>query len=264
MTNWKEINHQAKSWIREAGERIRGSFTTSLSIQTKSNPNDLVTNMDKETEQFFISKIKETYPDHRILGEEGYGHEIEDSKGIIWIIDPIDGTMNFVHQQRNFAISIGIYEEGTGMIGLIYDVVHDELYHAFKGEGAYMDDTPLPKLEIRKVKEAIIGLNATWVTENRRIDPSVLAPLVRNARGTRSYGSAALEFAYVVSGRLDCYITMRLAPWDFAGGLVLLEEVGGIATTVSGEPINIIERNSIFASRPGLHEEVLNGYLKKA
>ncbi|WP_338781727.1 inositol monophosphatase family protein [Metabacillus sp. FJAT-52054] len=264
MTNWKDIDHHAKSWIREAGERIRGSFATSLSIQTKSNPNDLVTNMDKETEQFFISRIKETYPDHRILGEEGYGHEIEDSKGIIWIIDPIDGTMNFVHQQRNFAISIGIYEEGTGMIGLIYDVVHDELYHAFKGEGAFMDDTPLPKLEHREVKEAIIGLNATWVTENKRIDPSVLAPLVRNARGTRSYGSAALEFAYVVSGRLDCYITMRLAPWDFAGGLVLLHEVGGIATTVSGEPISILERNSIFASRPGLHKEILNSYLNKA
>ncbi|AZB42782.1 inositol monophosphatase family protein [Bacillus sp. FJAT-42376] len=263
MTNWKEIDLKAKTWVKEAGERIRRSFKSSLSIQTKSNPNDLVTNMDKETEQFFISKINQTYPDHRILGEEGYGHKIEDSQGVIWIIDPIDGTMNFVHQQRNFAISIGIYEDGIGMIGLIYDVVHDELYHAIKGEGAFMDEIPLPKLEKREVKEAIIGLNATWVTENRRIDPSVLAPLVRNARGTRSYGSAALEFAYVVSGRLDCYITMRLAPWDFAAGLVLLEEVGGKATTVEGEPISMIEQNSILAAREGLHEEVLNSYLKK-
>ncbi|MTH52576.1 inositol monophosphatase [Bacillus mangrovi] len=264
MTNWKEIDQYAKSWVREAGERIRASFATSLSIQTKSNPNDLVTNMDKETEQFFISKIKEMYPEHRILGEEGFGHDVKDTEGIIWIIDPIDGTMNFVHQQRNFAISIGIYENGTGMVGLIYDVVHDELYHAKKGEGAYMDETPLQKLDRREVSESIIGINATWVTENRRIDPAVLAPLVRSARGTRSYGSAALEFAYVASGRLDCYITMRLAPWDFAAGLILLEEVGGKATTMDGEPINTIGKNSILAARDGLHQEILETYLKKS
>ncbi|MGD6818396.1 inositol monophosphatase family protein [Metabacillus sp. 84] len=264
MTIWKEIDGKAKSWVREAGERIRSSFATSLSIQTKSNPNDLVTNMDKETEQFFISKIKETYPDHRILGEEGYGHEIEDEKGIIWIIDPIDGTMNFVHQQRNFAISIGIYEDGIGMIGLIYDVVQDELYHAVKGQGAFMNETPLPVLEKREVKESIIGLNATWITENKRIDPSVLAPLVRHSRGTRSYGSAALEFAYVASGRLDCYITMRLAPWDFAAGLILLEETGAVATTVDGEDVNVIGPNSILAARDGLHQEIFSTYLKKS
>lgn len=263
MTNWKEIDKKAKEWVNEAGQRIRDSFSTTLSIQTKSNPNDLVTNMDKETEQFFISKIKEYYPEHRILGEEGYGHKIESPEGVIWIIDPIDGTMNFVHQQRNFAISIGIYEDGIGKIGLIYDVVHNELYHAIKGEGAFMNDIPLPKLEKVSVKEAIIALNATWVAENRAIDPKVLGPLVRDSRGTRSYGTAAIELAYVAAGRLDAYITMRLAPWDYAAGLILLSEVGGIATTLKGDPINIIEKSSFLIAKEGLHEEILNGYILK-
>ncbi|WP_318504943.1 inositol monophosphatase family protein [Bacillus sp. T3] len=261
MATWQEIDTYAKKWIKEAGEKIRASFSETLNVQTKSNPNDLVTNMDKETEQFFIEKIKTTFPAHSVFGEEGLGDRPEELSGIVWIIDPIDGTMNFVHQQRNFAISIGIYEQGIGQIGLIYDVVHDELYHAMKGNGAYLNDLKLAELESVEVKEAIIGINASWITENKRIDSEYLARLVKDARGTRSLGSAALEISYVVSGRVDAYISLRLSPWDFAGGKVLLEEVGGIATTLRGEPLNLTGENTVFVSKPGLHQEVLKKYL---
>ncbi|WP_051030893.1 inositol monophosphatase family protein [Robertmurraya massiliosenegalensis] len=257
------IFENAANWIKEAGERIKESFQTTLNIETKSNANDLVTNMDKETERFFISKIKEKFPEHKVLGEEGNGDDLEELSGVVWIIDPIDGTMNFVHQQRNFAISIGIYEDGVGKIGLIYDVVHDELYHAIKGQGAFVNDVRLSRLGEVTVSEAIIGINATWVTPNRRIDPSILGTLVRDARGTRSYGSAAIEIAQVAAGRLDAYMTLRLSPWDFAGGLVLIEEVGGMASTLKGEPIQLLEENSIFISKPGLHEEIMKEYLNK-
>lgn len=257
-----EIFTYATRWIKEAGVRIKESFQTTINIESKSNPNDLVTNIDKETEQFFISKIKEQFPEHRVLGEEGNGDDLNELAGIVWIIDPIDGTMNFVRQQRNFAISIGIYEDGIGKIGLIYDVVHEELYHAVKGEGAFLDHHPLPKLKEISVPEAIIGVNATWVTPNRRIDPSILGMLVRDARGTRSYGSAALEIAHVAAGRLDAYITLRLSPWDFAAGLIIIEEVGGVSTTLKGEKIDLLKQNSIFISKPGLHEEVMERYLK--
>ncbi|MDE3838370.1 inositol monophosphatase [Bacillus methanolicus] len=262
MTNWKEIDANAKTWIKEAGERIKNSFPKTLDIQAKSNPNDLVTNIDKETEQFFITKIKETYPDHYILGEEGFGDKLNNESGIVWIIDPIDGTMNFIHQQRNFAISVGIYENGSGKIGLIYDVVHDELYHAFKGEGAYMNGKPLPRLEEVSVSEAIIGINATWITPNKRIDPKYLAALVKDVRGTRSYGSAALEITYVATGRLDAYISLRLAPWDFAAGIVIIEELGGVVSSLRGEPINIMEKSSLFVSKPGLHGTIMKKYLR--
>lgn len=263
MTNWKDIDQKAKQWVREAGENIRNSFESTLSIQYKSNPNDLVTNMDKEIEQFLIGKIQETYPEHRILGEEGYGDEVTSLDGVLWIIDPIDGTMNFVHQQRNFAISVGIYGEGIGYIGLIYDVVHNELYHAFKGEGAFMNDLRLPKLDKVNIEEAVISINPVWVTENKRIDHNIIAPIVKKVRGARSYGSAALECAYVACGRLDAYLTMRLAPWDFAAGLILIEEVGGAASTLSGEKLDILTKNSFFVGEKNLHGHILKEYLNK-
>ena len=165
---------------KEAGSKLRASFETKLNIEIKTNPNDLVTNMDKAIETFFCDKITETFPEHRIFGEEGMGNEIKDLKGTVWILDPIDGTLNFIHQQRNFAISLGIYEDGIGKIGMVYDVVNDELYHVIKGEGAFMNDQRLSPLKEVSVSKAILSMNASWVTENRRIDPSLLAPLVRD------------------------------------------------------------------------------------
>lgn len=257
-----KIDKLAQKWIFEAGEKIIQSFDRKILIETKSNRNDLVTQVDKEIEQFFIHQISKEFPDHQVLGEEGTGSGVNELKGIVWIIDPIDGTMNFVHQQRNFAISIGIYENGVGKLGYIYDVVHKELYHAIKGNGAFMNGKPLEKLSPVPVEKAIVALNATWIIENNRIDPNILRPLVKDVRGTRSYGSATLEIASVAAGRIDAYISLRLAPWDIAAGLILIDEVGGIASTLRGEPLKILERNSILVSKPGLHEKVMQDYLK--
>src|SRR5690625_4428117 len=143
----QELFSQARQWVLEAGRAIREKIDDPLIIETKSNANDLVTTMDKETEQFFAYKIKEKYPQHLLFGEEGYGDEIDSLDGTVWIVDPIDGTMNFVHQKRNFAISIGIYQDGIGEIGLIYDVMADVLYHAQKGNGAYKNELQLNQLD---------------------------------------------------------------------------------------------------------------------
>ncbi len=261
MTDWFKIDKEATQWIKEAGERIRSALKKEVTIHTKSNRNDLVTNVDKETEEFLIKKIKSIYPDHRVLGEEGYGDEMDELNGIVWMVDPIDGTTNFVHQERNFAISIGVYENGIGFLGYVYDVIHDELYHALKGQGAYMNNEKLAILTPVNIENAILGLNATWITHNLRIDPAKLSPLVTKVRGTRSYGSAALEIAYIAASRLDAYITMRLSPWDYAGAKVLIDEVGGIATTITGEPLNLLTQQTVFVAKPGLHEEILSQYL---
>lgn len=262
MENWSGIDETVKRWIGEAGENIRASFTHSLSIQSKSNPNDLVTNVDEETERFFIERIRMSFPSHRILGEEGQGDDVQSLDGVIWIIDPIDGTMNFVHQQRNFAISIGIYEDGIGQLGYIYDIVHDELYHAKKGQGAWMNDVKLDPLDPVPVEQAIVGINSTWLIQNRHFDQEKLIQLANDVRGTRSYGSAALELAYVASGRLSAYITMRNAPWDFAGGKMIVEEAGGVVSKITGDDIDMLSVNPVFAAAPGLHEDILNNYLK--
>src|SRR5699024_7312610 len=143
---------------------IKKRINDPIEIDTKSNPNDLVTTLDKETEQLFAQYIKETYPDHLLLGEEGFGDDVKSLEGTIWIIDPIDGTMNFVHQKRNFAISIGVYHDSVGEIGLIYDVMEDVLYSAMKDKGAYKNGIKLPMLsEKMTIQKSIIGLNHRWL-----------------------------------------------------------------------------------------------------
>lgn len=259
---WLEIDNCAREWVREAGERIKESLSNPIHVQVKSGRNDFVTNIDKEIEKFFIDKIRRKFPDHRILGEEGFGDHVKDLKGIVWIIDPLDGTTNFIHQRRNFAISVGIFENGCGKIAYIYDVINGELFHAVCGEGAFLNGNRLPRLERVHVNEAVIGLSPTWLVGNRRMNPVVLRELVRDVRGTRSYGSAAIEIADVAAGRLDAYLSLRLSPWDIAGGLILLKEVGGIATNLRGEPLNLLqEENTVIFSKPGLYEEIMKDYL---
>ncbi|MFC0189044.1 inositol monophosphatase family protein [Fictibacillus aquaticus] len=256
--DWLEIKRKADAWIFEAGKLIRNSFNGDRTITYKSHAADLVTEMDKGIERFFIKNIRESYPDHQVLGEEGYGDEISDSKGVLWIIDPIDGTTNFIHQQTNFAVSVGIYHNGTGILGFVYDVARDEMFFAEKSNGIYLNGNKLPSLQETVLEESVFGINATWLTPNRRIDHTKLLPIVKRSRGTRSYGSAALEMAYVASGRIDAYLTMRLSPWDFAAGKILIEEAGGIVTTVEGSEISLLQQNSVFCGKPGLHEQVMN------
>lgn len=260
--NWELIDRYAKSLIKEAAHKIRVSFFNQIHIDSKSNANDLVTNIDKEIEQFFISRIKQDFPDHQILGEEGFGDEVETLAGVTWILDPIDGTMNFVHQKRNFAISLGIYVDGVGILGYIYDVVRDDFYSAQKGNGAYLNDERLPHLGTVPVNEAVIGLNARWVAPNRYLDNEKMIGLVLECRGTRSYGSAAIELAYVASGRLDAYISMRLAPWDIAGGFVIAQEVGAIATNLKGDSPQLLGPDSFIVACPGLHKEIIGNYIR--
>lgn len=253
-----EIYTKAKQWTLAAGEHIRNKINEPRIITTKSNPNDLVTEMDKQTEVFFISKIKEVYPDHFIIGEEGFGDELETLDGTVWIIDPIDGTMNFVHQKRNFAISIGIYQDGIGEIALIYDVMADELYHAKRSEGAFKNQQPLAQLKSNlKFEEAMLAMNHYFLGENRLVNEKTMQQLVRAVRGTRTYGSAALEFAYVAEGIIDAYLSMRLSPWDVAAGIILVNEVGGITTNLDGNTLNMLEVNSILACNSKVQERLL-------
>jgi len=259
---WGSIDRYAKSLIKEAGHKIRVSFFNQIDINSKSDANDLVTNIDKEIEQFFISRIKRDFPSHRILGEEGFGDDVRTLDGVVWMLDPIDGTMNFIHQKRNFAISLGIFAEGVGMLGYIYDVMRDDFYHAAKDEGAYFNDERLPQLEITPLNEAVIGINASWVAPNRFVENEKIIELIQKCRGTRSYGSAAMELAYVSSGRLDSYMSMRLSPWDIAGGIVIAQEVGAVATNMKGETPHLLGQDTFIVARPGLHQDILTNYIR--
>ncbi|WP_281186926.1 inositol monophosphatase family protein [Staphylococcus schleiferi] len=251
----------AKSLVLEAGNNIRKKMGDTLAIEAKSNPNDLVTNVDKETEQFIVSQIQESYPNHRIIGEEGHGHDIETNEGIVWVIDPIDGTLNFIHQSENFAISIGIFKEGKPYAGFVYDVMRDVLYHAKAGKGALMNEEPLPLLEDTVVSESIIGMNPNWLTKPKL--GTMLEPIVSDSRSARAYGSAALEIVYVATGQLAAYMTPRLQPWDYAGGIIILEEVDGIATNFLGEPLAMTHPNSVLVGNKKVHTAIRQDYLRQ-
>ena len=220
----------AQGLILEAGNKVRIMMKEDLSIETKSNPNDLVTNVDKATENYIYDAILRSYPDHRVIGEEGHGHHMEDINGVVWVVDPIDGTLNFVHQQEGFAISMGIYRDGKPYAGLVYDVMKDVLYHAKVGEGAFENNHELKPL-ITQLNQSLIGINQTGLLSQK------WAPFFRNckpSKSCRAFGSAALEIISVARGQLAAYITPRLQPWDFAGGLIILNEVGGIGSNLMG------------------------------
>ena len=251
----------AKGLILEAGNKVRFMMKEELDIETKSNPNDLVTNVDKATENYLYETIHHNYPNHQVIGEEGHGHHLKDTSGIIWVIDPIDGTLNFVHQKENFAISIGIYHDGQPYVGFVYDVMKDELYHTKVGEGSYENNRQLKLIQNTNLKTSIIGINPNWLT--KPVVSDIFAPIVSDARSARAYGSAALEIISVAKGQLAAYLTPRLQPWDYAGGLMILNEVGGIGTNLLGESLELNRPNSILMANEKLHEEILNNYLNE-
>ncbi|WP_188205661.1 inositol monophosphatase family protein [Alkalibacillus aidingensis] len=260
----QQLRNDAKEWILEAGELIKESMNQPFAVDTKKDRKDLVTEVDRRSEQFFIDKISEKYPDHKVLGEEGMGEEVTSLDGTVWIIDPIDGTLNFVHQQRFFAISIGIYIDGVGEVGFIYDVMADDLYEGVRHQGAYKNGTQLDPIDPQKtLEESMIGLNNTWVIPNRRLDEKKMQELSRNVKGTRSYGSASLEFAYIADGTLDAYITMRLSPWDIAAGMIIVSEVGGVTTRVDGSEIGMLSGNTVVCANQAIHQELLTYIIEK-
>lgn len=260
----EKIYEDALAWTKEAGVKLKESLTSTFAVHFKTSPADLVTEKDREIERMLVERIKRTYADHLILGEEGVyeGDMHEPDKQIVWVIDPIDGTTNFVHQKQHFCVSVAVFDCGKPLLGIIYDPVNEELFHARAGRGAYLNDQQLEPLTETSVEHGLIGMNCLWLTENSRFDHTRLQALVRHVRGTRSIGSAALELAYVACGRLDAYLTLRLSPWDYAAGLTILNELNAKVTTVDGQPLDLFApTTTLFASRPRLYDEIVARFL---
>lgn len=251
----------AKGLILKAGNNVKKIMKEDIEIETKSNPNDLVTNVDKATENYIFENILKTYPNHHVIGEEGHGHDLNNVTGVVWVVDPIDGTLNFVHQKENFAISIGIYNDGQPYAGFVYDVMNDALYHAKVGEGAFENENRLPEIKSTTLSTSIIGINPNWLTKPRLGE--LFKPIVEESRSARAYGSAALEIIYVATGKLAGYITPRLQPWDFAGGHIILNEVGGKGTDLMGDALSIYEPSSIIMANKQLHAELIEQHFQK-
>ncbi len=205
----------------------------SVHVHTKS-PNDFVTDIDTQAEQAIIEIIRKAHPDHAILAEEsgrhGQGSEVE------WIIDPLDGTTNYLHGFPAFAVSIAITEKGRLTHGVVYDPLREELYIAVRGRGALLNDRRLRVASKSNLHSALIGTGFPF-RNIRNLDQylAMFRTVLENTAGIRRAGAAALDLAWTAAGRLDGFFELGLKPWDIAAGALLVEEAGGVYGNVDGK-----------------------------
>jgi myo-inositol-1(or 4)-monophosphatase len=236
---------------RRAGDVIirASNQRDTLTIDTKQR-NDFVTEVDRQAEQEIIQIIHKAYPDHAILGEEG--GQIGDNE-VTWIVDPLDGTTNFIHGLPHYAVSIGIEVRGRLEHGVIHDPVRGEIYTASRGVGAFLNDRRIRVTPARSLEGALIGTGLPFRDfSHAPAYYGMLQTIASKAAGIRRAGSAALDLAYVASGRLDGYWELGLKPWDIAAGVVLVQEAGGIVGNLAGEPDGFMDSGNLVCGNPRL------------
>lgn len=222
---------------------------------------DPVTETDLQSQEMITALIRQTFPDHGLLAEEkmagAEGKKSEASTPYRWIIDPLDGTVNFAHGFPAFCVSIALEMEGTLHCGVIYDPLRDELFEARKGGGAFLNGRPISVSKTDRLDRALLTTGFPYDIRERL--PETLARLGRLlgvAQGVRRAGSAALDMCYVACGRFDGFWEENLKPWDTAAGFLIIEEAGGKITTFAGTPYDIYAPN-ILCSNGKLHGSML-------
>ncbi len=216
--------------------------------------NDYVSDVDRAAEEEVIGVLRRAYPDHAFLGEEGGQSGDSDS---VWIIDPLDGTTNFIHGLPHFAVSIGLQVKGRLEAGVIYDPVRQELFTAARGEGATLDGHRIRVRTQKSIEGRLIGTGFPFR------DPAYMETYIgqfravaKRAGDLRRAGSAALDLAYVAAGRMDGYWEAGLKPWDLAAGAVIVREAGGVVGDYQGRE-NYLETGQILAGSPKLFHDLL-------
>jgi myo-inositol-1(or 4)-monophosphatase len=209
-----------------------------LTISSKGH-NDFVSEVDRAAEEAIIDTLREAYPDHGILAEES-GASGGKKRGILseytWIIDPLDGTTNFLHGFPQYCVSIGLQQKGIITQAVVYDPTRNELFTASRGRGAYMNEHRLRVSKTRELKDALIGTGFPFRDfELLDVYLAMFKTLTQKTAGLRRPGSAALDLAYVAAGRLDGFWEMGLQPWDMAAGSLLIQEAGGLITDLYGK-----------------------------
>jgi len=244
----------AREAARAAGHVLRRFFRGTFTVRVKDGP-DVVTEADLEAERTVIRTIESHFPDHKFLAEESHRHAADSDH--LWVIDPLDGTTNFLHGVPQFAVSIAYYEQGRPVCGVIHNPVYDEWYVALAGQGAWFNDEPArvsPAGELEKVLLA----TGFYYDRGPLMEGTVAAvgDIFRSGvHCIRRMGAASLDLAYVGTGRFGAYFEYLLSPWDFAAGRLFVEEAGGRVTTCRGTPLELT-RSTILASNGRLHDAV--------
>ncbi len=239
----------------QAGALLRRGFGTSFEISSKPGRQNLVTEYDKLAESTIISAISRFFPDHGFLAEEG-----GEKKGtsIVWVIDPLDGTVNFAHNVPLFSVSIAACTEKETLCGVVYQPMTNELFVAEKDNGAFLNGSPLRVSTTDNLENALCATGFPYnVHENPMHCIDRLATLLHEGAAIRRLGSAALDLSYVAAGRFDTYWEVTLQPWDMAAGKLIVEEAGGKVTHYDGSPRGIYEAGPLLATNGLLHKQML-------
>jgi myo-inositol-1(or 4)-monophosphatase len=223
-----------ESLARRAGVLLKEGFGKEHQVDFK-HAKDLVTEMDRKAEDLILGEIREKFPAHSILSEES--GSLEGDADHQWIVDPLDGTINYAHNYPVYCVSIAYRELGDLKLGVIYDPMQDELFSAERSRGAALNGNPIRVTGVDKIHLALLGTSfpaadSLLLEKNNR----VFVHISGLAQTIRRNGSAALDLAYVAAGRLDGYWQLGNSPWDFAAGALLIQEAGGVVVGLDGNP----------------------------
>jgi len=240
---------------REAGRIISRNFNRvdRLTIADKGK-NDFVTEIDRNAEAAIIAVLREKYPHHAILAEESGAHAGNEYQ---WVIDPLDGTTNFLRGIPQFAVSIALKVKGRLEIGVVYDPMHEEMFTASRGEGALLNDRKIRVSSRKGLDGALLGTGLPY-RDFRYLENylGMLGTLMQETAGIRRPGCASLDFAYVACGRFDGFWELGLNEWDFAAGALLVREAGGMVTDISGGE-RFLDTGNVIAGSIKVHNAML-------
>ena len=239
---------------RAAGNFIMRHLDRADSLKiVRKGRNDFVSEVDRGAEAEIVHTIRKAYPDHAVLAEEGGASG--DSEWL-WIIDPLDGTTNFLHGFPHFCVSIAVQHKGKLQHGVIYAPCTQDLYIATRGNGAVLNSRKIRVSKTSSLDESLVGTGVP-IRAGANLDEYLpqLRAVVEKTAGVRRAGAAALDLAYVACGRLDAFWEMKLHPWDMAAGILLVEEAGGVVSELYGKD-DPMKTGNIFAGNPKMHEQI--------
>jgi myo-inositol-1(or 4)-monophosphatase len=257
LSGTAEVRELAERLARAAGAVQRERYETDFRIGTKSAAIDLVTDVDHACEALIVETLRRERPGDAVLAEEGGGRGPADAAWR-WVIDPLDGTMNYAHGYPRFCVSIGVERAGAAEVGVVYDPLLDELFAAVRGAGATLNGRPIRVSEETSISRALLATGFAYDV-HRSHDDNVanFARFVKVARGLRRDGSAALDLCYVAAGRFDGYWELKLHPWDVAAGGLIVREAGGRTSDFTGSDTGGRDGREMLASNGPLHAAML-------
>jgi myo-inositol-1(or 4)-monophosphatase len=244
----QEVAGPAGDLLRARLAGVAGGLLLATGASAKSSPTDLVTDVDRASEALIVGALLRARPDDGIQGEEGSSQK--GSTGVTWVIDPLDGTINYLYGIPAFAVSIAASVGGRSLVGVVHNPLTGEMFTASQGEGAWLDGDPLRLQPTgRPLAEALVGTGFSYSAQNRAAQARMLAIILPAVRDIRRAGSAALDLCAVACGRLDAYYEAELKPWDLAAGEVIAREAGATVISLEGLPA---DPPTVVAAAPGL------------